>query len=79
MESNSTVVLVFSKSNQQQYLAFRKSTPGVAFLGSMLNVFLVKIHGTIHVSNAGFIYGACYLGRFFGGYYWRYMGCFCGL
>ena len=66
-ELNSVAVLAFSKSTQQQYLAFRKSTPGVAVPGSMLNVFLVEIHGAIHVTNPGFIYGAMLFMTFF----WR--------
>ena len=69
-ESDSTAVLAFSKSTQEQYLTFRKSNPGVAFPGSMLNVFLVEIHGAIHVTNPGFIYGAMLFRTFFGGYYW---------
>ena len=70
-ELNSTTILAFRKSSEQQYLAFRKSTPGLAFpgsiLGSMLNVFLVEIHGAIHVTNRGFIYGAILFRTFF----WR--------
>ena len=33
----------------------------------MMNVFLVKIHGAIHVTNPGFIYGAMLFRTFF----WR--------
>ena len=73
-ELNSTTVLAFRKSSQQQYLAFRKSTPGLAFpgsiLGSMLNIFLVKIHGAIHVANPGLIYGAMLFITFFWRLFW---------
>ena len=31
----------------------------------MLNVFLVEIHGSIHVTNRGFIYGAMLFRTFF--------------
>ena len=68
-ESNSIAVLAFSKSTQQQYLAFGKSTPGVAFLGSilgtMLDVFPVEIHGAIPLTKLGLIYGAMLFRTFF--------------
>ena len=70
-ELNSAVVLMFSKSTQQKYLAFIKLTPGLVFpgsiLGSMLNVFVVEIHRAIHGTNPGFIYGAMLFMTFF----WR--------
>ena len=71
-ESNSVEVLAFSKSKQYQYLVFRKSTIGLAFLGSILSTilafFLAKIHDAIPFANLGSIYGAMLFMTIFGGY-----------